>query len=184
MSLLKSEVAGNSNSYSNILPPIFDTLELDRDKIPSPGDISLLKIMIMEGGMPLGYQSSPVRLTLEDGPSALPLAVGDTTHLTVSAWAQGPSDAKFTTGFAVMFWVESGAASLMGGEGTILGEMPGNRYDMTMDSESGAHATIYVRVDGPGPITIRAKIPACGETGKGRWCDTVLLTDPVIINGP
>ena len=41
---------------------------------------------------------------------------------------------------------------------------------------------MWVLVMGPGPVTIGAKIPACGEEPpKGRWCGQVDLAVPVEI---
>ena len=86
-------------------------------------------------------------------------------------------------GFAVVFWIESGAATLLGGEGTDLASAPDNRYDVAGLSATGALANVVIRVDAPGPITLRARIPACGTYPNGRWLDEVLLNPPVVITG-
>jgi hypothetical protein len=72
---------------------------------------------------------------------------------------------------------------LLGGEGTVGGGPSGNRYDISMESGPGALANMVVLVTGSSPVVVGAKIPACGETPVGRWCEEVELASPVVING-
>jgi hypothetical protein len=137
--------------------------------------------MYIEADRPGGYPSSPASLTLEYSPGAA-VAVGDTTHLTVSVHAQGPGTQPYSPGMGVVFSVTSGNATLLGGEGTDPGEAPGNRYDVSMDAASGALAAIVVLITGPGPVTVDAKVPACGVEPVGRWCGEVALGAAVVIN--
>ena len=86
-------------------------------------------------------------------------------------------------GFSVVFWVESGSATILGGEGTDLAGAAGNRYDVTGPSTDSAKANVVIRVDGVGPITIGAKVPACGVEPNGRWCAETVLAPSVVITG-
>jgi len=143
-----------------------------------------MDLMLSGADMGAGYPSSPVSLSVEWAPGLTPVKVGDTTHVTISVAAQGPGLPAnlFAPGFGVMFWVASGAATLMGGEGTIVGQPAGNRYDISMEAADGALANIIVRPDAAGTIVIDALIPACGEEPpKGRWCSQVDLAVPVEI---
>jgi hypothetical protein len=172
---------GTAVDFSMTLPHCYDVLDINANGNPDPPDIAALQLMFVEANLPGGYPSSPSALSLEDAPSAA-VAAGDTTHVTVSVHAQGPGAAPFSSGFGVVFWVTSGNAALLGGEGTDPGEAPGNRYDVSMDAASGALANIVVLITGPGPVTVNAKVPACGVEPVGRWCGEVALPAAVVIN--
>jgi hypothetical protein len=138
--------------------------------------------MYAEAGRPSGFPSTPSSLTVSYEPGATVVAVGDTTHVTVSVHAQGPGTELYSPGFGVVFWVSSGSATLLGGEGTDSGEAAGNRYNVSMEASSGAPSNMVVRIDGPGPVTISAKVPGCGTGTTGRWMSEVLLGGTVTIN--
>jgi len=186
VALMELAVAGYDISYSldHILPHAYDPLDLDQDGYPGPGDIYLLQIMVALGDMSAGYASSPQELTVDatSGPTAV--AVGSTTHVTLSVTSRGPGKVKHSSGFGVVFWVESGNAILLGGEGSADGHPPSNRYDISMEAWTGGLSNIVIKVTGQGPVIIKAKIPACGWPPFGRWAGEVKLDPPVVINGP
>ncbi|MCP4566687.1 MAG: hypothetical protein GY841_03795, partial [FCB group bacterium] len=81
------EIAGMLQTYSDVIPQVFDTLDLDKDGIPGPNDKTLLDVMFTGGDRAAGYPSSPVALLVTDFPSA-PVLVGATTHVTLSVQNQ------------------------------------------------------------------------------------------------
>jgi len=197
LNMMELEIAGVPQNYSNIIPQSFDPMDLDKDGVPGPGDLVPLELMITQANMPAGYDGAPVNIGILYQPGG-PVAVGDTTHITLSVENDGAPAVDYSSGFAMVYWIESGSATLLGGEGEAFGEIAGNRYDMAgessslapanivirVDGESSslAPANIVIRVDGPGPITINAKIPACGTPTTGRWADEVMLGSPIVIN--
>jgi hypothetical protein len=185
LATLKSIVAGATIDLEDVLPPVFDVMDLDKDGIPGPVDISYLKMMIAGGHVPSGYPSTPVELRVLEEPGSTIIAMGDTTRVIVSVRNRDQETANVpcSPGFAVVFWVSSGSATLLGGDGSDDNEAEGNRFDISGLDEDEAPASIVVRVDASGPITVQAKIPACGTEPAGRWMDAVTLTNPIIING-
>ncbi|MCP4659618.1 MAG: hypothetical protein GY856_29805, partial [bacterium] len=175
------EIAGNAQSYANVIPSAFDTLDLDKDDIPGPNDKTLLDVMFTGGDRASGYPSSPDALTVVSQPGGA-IAVGSTTHVTLSL-ENSSVFVPHSGGFAVVFSISSGSATLLGGEGTDLAGPPGNRYDVTALSTASGQATIVIRVDGAGPITLSAKVPACGTEPLGRWCEEVQLMPSIVITG-
>jgi hypothetical protein len=178
--MLKLEVAGVAQDYRDILPHGTDTLDLDRDGHAAPSDEVLLKLMIAGSEQPGGYPSQALSLEEVDAPSGS-VAEGSTTHVTLSVHSVS-GDVPYAPGYGVVFTVDSGNAMLLGGDGTADGEPAGNRYDISMEAAAGAQANIVVLITGPGPITIGARIPACGMAPYGRWNDEVVLGPPVVIN--
>jgi hypothetical protein len=179
--MLKLEVAGVAQDYRYILPHGADTLDLDRDGNAAPSDGVLLTLMLAGSERPGGYPSQAALLEVVAAPSGS-VAVGSTTHVTLSVHSVS-GDVPYAPGFGVVFTVDSGSAKLIGGDGTVEGQGWGNRYDFSMEAASGAKANIVVLVTGPDPITIGAKVPACGSYPNGRWNDEVVLSPPVVING-
>jgi len=180
INIIQQEVAGISQAYDSVLAQgLFDTQDIDKDGVPGPGDKALLDIMVTQGSRPAGYESSPDALSVVYQPGST-VEVGSTTHVTLSVSNVAGAVAN-STGFSVVFWVEGGSATLLGGEGVAFGETAGNRYDMSGESSSGAQSTVVLEVDGSGTITIGAKIPACGTEPNGRWCPEILLAPSIEI---
>ena len=90
------------------------------------------------------------------------------------------ADSGWAQGFAVVFEVVSGNATLMGGDGATSLAAPGNRYDF---SGAAGSASIVVRPNASGAIVIDAFSPACGTLGVGRSCAEIGLATPVSITG-
>jgi hypothetical protein len=177
---LRLEIAGTLQTYPGILPHGSDTLDLDRDGNVAPSDWVLLSLMVAGAERPGGYPSQAAALEVVAAPMGS-VAEGSTTHVTVSVHSMS-GDVPYAPGYGVVFTVASGNAVLLGGDGTANGEAAGNRYDISMDAASGAKANIVVLVTGSGPITIGAKVPACGAAPHGRWNDEVVLSPEVTIN--
>jgi hypothetical protein len=177
---LKLEIAGVPQEYRDILPHGIDTLDLDRDGHAAPSDQVLLKLIVAISDRPGGYPSQAGMLEVVSAPTGS-VAVGSTTHVTVSV-NSASGGVPYAPGFGVVFEVVSGNALLLGGDGTANGQPVGNRYDISMEAAAGARANIVVLVTGSGPISIGAKIPACGIAPKGRWCGEV-DSAPIVING-
>ena len=171
-----------AQTYPNSLPHVFDPLDLDKDGSPGPGDKVLLDAMIVGANRVAGYPSSPASLQVDSAPTGS-IAVGGTTHVTLSVH-NAAGTIPHSSGFGVVFFVASGPALLLGGDGTAQGEASGNRYDVSMESVPGAKANMVVLITGPGAVTIGAKIPACGSYPNGRWCDEIVLNPAIVINGP
>jgi hypothetical protein len=183
MVAMKQAVSGIAPDYSNIIPHTFDTQDLDRDNYPGAADKTLLDAMIAGVDRPAGFPSSPNHFQIEYAPGST-IKVGDTTHVTISIHNNEIPSVPYCSGFGVVYWVQSGAATLLGGEGTADGQPAGNRYDFSMKSSEHALSTMVIRVDGAGPILINAKMPACGTTPpKGRWTDEIDLASPITITG-
>jgi hypothetical protein len=181
---LQLEIAGVPQAYPNILPHTRDTIDLDKDGTPGPGDRLLLVEMMVGNERLAGFPSSPAELAVVSSPAA-GIAVGATTHVTLSLHNASGLE-PHGSGFGVVFWIDPaspGAAALLGGEGTALGEPTGNRYDVAMEAAAGGRANIVLRITQPGAITIRAKVPVCGDYPYGRWNDEV-LAPAIVINGP
>jgi hypothetical protein len=178
--MLKLQIAGAAQEYRDILPHGIDTLDLDRDGNAAPSDQVLLKLIVALAERPGGYPSQALALETVDA-SSVSVAVGSTTHVTMSVHSVS-GDPAFAPGFGVVFSVDSGNAVLLGGDGTANGQAAGNRYDFSMEAAAGARANIVVLVTGPGPITIGAKVPACGAFPNGRWNDEVDAA-AIVING-
>jgi hypothetical protein len=176
---LKLEIAGVAQEYRDILPHGIDTLDLDRDGHAAPSDQVLLKLIVAISDRPGGYPSQAGMLEVVSAPTGS-VAVGSTTHVTVSV-NSASGGVPYAPGFGVMFEVVSGNALLLGGDGTANGQPVGNRYDFSMEAAAGARANIVVLVTGPGPISIGAKVPACGIAPNGRWNDLV-DSAPIVIN--
>jgi len=185
LNMLELEVAGVPQVYDDVIPTdVFDTMDLDKDGVPGPGDISMLEMMISGADRPAGYDSSPTGLSVVYAPPG-PVADGATTHVTIAvdndALAVPNSGA-----FAVVFWIDpasTGDAVLLGGDGEDLAQAFTNRYDISQLSTAGGLANIVLKITAPGPITINAKIPACGTEPEGRWAAEVVLNPPVVITG-
>jgi hypothetical protein len=179
--LIRLAIAGAAVSYANLIPPTSDPLDLDRDGTIAPSDKVFLQLMIAGSERPGGYPSSPAALAVLE-PVAPAVAVGATTHLTLSLrGTSGP--VAGTSGFPVVFWIESGPATLWGGDGADPAGPAGNRYDVSARADEGAPVRIVIRVDGPGPVVLRARVPACGVAPLGRWSNEIDLA-PVTINAP
>ena len=186
VAILQLEIAGDTQGFGNVIPQYtFDTLDLDKDGGPGPGDKALLDAMLVGTERLTGYPSSPTSLTLADSPFTT-VSVGETTHITVGV-DNASSGVINSGGFAVVFAVDgdssTGAATLLGGEGTDLAGAGGNRYDMSGASASGGLANIVVRVESAGTIVIRVAIPGCGTYPNGRWCDYIELIPAITITG-
>jgi hypothetical protein len=179
--MMKLEIVGVPQNYTFIIPHTKDTLDLDRDGNVAPSDLTAMKLMVALADRPGGYDSTPTSLEIESTPGS-GIKVGDTTHITLSVH-NGYGLIPYSSGIGVVYWVQSGSATLMGGEGTLDGGPAGNRYDFSMDSAGHAQSTIVVRVDAAGPIQINARIPVCGVPTAGRWADEVLLAAPITITG-
>jgi len=177
ISTLNTLIKNGPANYFNVVPSNNDTQEMDMDLYRGPADLSILNsitkntTIVTLGSRPTGlevvYPSAPVSV-----------AVGETTRVTVSL----RNTNGFTTpGFGIVFEIDTastGAATLLGGDGA----KDGWRYDITGPIAPGSPATIYLRIDAPGTIIIRAWTPQCGVGGVGRYC-VAQAADPVTITG-
>jgi len=185
LNMLELEVAGVAQVYDDVIPTnVFDTMDLDKDGVPGPGDISMLEMMITGADRPAGYDSSPTGLSVAYAPGVA-VAVGATTHVTISV-DNAALAVQNSGAFAVVFSIDpasTGDAVLLGGDGEDLAQAFTNRYDVSNLSTAGGLANIVLKITAPGPITINAKIPACGTEPEGRWATEVVLNPPVVIVG-
>jgi hypothetical protein len=113
---------------------------------------------------------------------AAAIEVGGTTHVTVKVRADNTAINLYQGSFAVIFEIDpssTGDAVLLGGEGV---EAAG-RYDVSGYSAQvdGGFSTMHFKIIDGGTITVNARVPACGTSGVGRWCDEVVLSPPLTI---
>jgi hypothetical protein len=177
LNAVRSVILGFEIDYSQVIPPTGLTQDVDGVAGIGPLDLNTIRNMLL--GMNLSVISGRAASLIVLESPAGPVAAGDTCRVTIGVrneqgdgWAQG---------FAVVFEVASGNATLMGGDGSTSAAAPGNRYDFSGASGS---VSIIVRPNASGTITIDAFIPACGALGTGRSCAEIDLATPIQIASP
>jgi alpha-tubulin suppressor-like RCC1 family protein len=178
--ILGNAIIGLFTDYSVVIPDNGDSQDLDADDVVAGGDLIVLQNFIINA--PVGLViSRAVGLEKVYEPAAA-IEVGGTTHVTVKVRADNTAINLYQGSFAVVFEIDpssTGSAVLLGGEGV---EAAG-RYDVSGYSAQvdGGFATMHFKITGAGTITVNARVPACGTSGVGRWCNEVVLSPALTI---
>jgi hypothetical protein len=178
---LANAIAGLPANYSKVIPsPMVQ--DLDGDSTLQVQDLTIIKSFILNlvVGPVSGRAASLEPVYSPPGP----VLAGSTTHVTVRVRNENGSINHYSPGFSVVFSIDAinstGSALLLGGDGAY-GE--GTRLDVSGPGghDDGGHATIHLKITGPGTIIVHAVIPSCGTTGVGKWVDEISLDPPITI---
>lgn len=163
----KNESLLKPADFTGVYPSNGDTVDLD-----GTGSVDLVDVNIVRAWSLLKTHTSaadgtPAFVNLITG-TPITIPVGTTATITVEVRSDATNNQP-RAGVGVVFQLQSGSATLFGGEGDASaipdpdngGNYPaGSRWATTNDAASGGQASIKVRADASGTIVIRARVPS------------------------
>jgi hypothetical protein len=181
---MQKVISGLGGKYAGVIPPNGETQDLDMDGAISPADFALIQNMIQGANIGVLF-SRPTTLVVQDAPGAA-VAVGSTCHVTVTVGNGSLNQThNHTPGLGVVFEIDAvlstGTATLLGGEGPRVAD--GTRYDVSGPIHQNSPSRIVLRIDSPGAIYLKARIPQCGMPGVGRSSPEIVLDPAAVIQG-